>query len=915
MNRVVHPPECTVDPSGLVKAGWWHDAEPGRIVCDLCPRECHLKPGDRGFCFVRQNIDGQMFLTTYGRSTGFCIDPVEKKPLNHFYPGTSVLSFGTAGCNLGCKFCQNWDISKSREVERLSELALPETIAQAALRTGCQSVAFTYNDPIVWAEYAIDTARECRSAGIGTIAVTAGYICPEARPRFFQYMDAANVDLKAFTEEFYQQVTYSHLQPVLDTLTWLKKESNVWFEITNLVIPGENDSEDEFRRMCDWIVEAVGPEVPVHFSAFHPDFRMLDHPKTPVETLLRARETAARQGVQYAYVGNIHDTRHQSTWCPGCGSLLIERNWYQLGRWGLKGSLCGTCQKRIPGVFADRPGTWGPKRLPIRISEYAAARPAEPKVVVSESRAMTKTVEFTELQKQAIHRTACEIVAAAVERRDLTLTDASLGGAASQKVIGAFVTLKRNHQLRGCVGQVGEPVELLSVLKKAGVRTALEDLRFPPVTRFELPWLTLDVSVLLQMEEVQVAGAKRIDEIVVGRHGVRIVQGGRSGLLLPVVAVEQRWDSKTLLENVCRKAGLPNNAWLEPDSRLYRFEGIMIDGDFRQDAIRSEPERRVFRMSSDQLAWLTEFARSNVVACFRGAVPSYFPTSFPDREITGIGLQLFLPHHQVPVAFSRVELRGGVPLQMSLLELTHLVGDWLRRNRVPAPSLDAMSIRLLEFAEPALHGYVANPDLRGVHPKERVLAVTDGRSMEWAYQPDGNPKEMFERLTAGRDRSAAGIQVVSFAVQSFAIEKQVPIKAAPVEAEKKTVPTPEPTPVVEPEFVVKAPPAFRSAESNGMAERPAAVAGRFYSADSNQLDRDLDDCFGGSQVTAGTEQWPAIMVPHAGLRFSGRIAAETFRRVHIPSSVIIIGPKHTPFGRSGPVLPVIDGCFQKIDGV
>src|SRR5215208_453866 len=251
---------------------WYHMLDDGRMQCDLCPRDCRLQEGQRGACFVRQNVGDEMVLTTFGRSTGFCIDPIEKKPLNHFYPGTSVLSFGTAGCNLGCKFCQNWDISKSREVERLSEVATPEAIAEAARRHGCRSVAFTYNDPVVWAEYAIETARACHAVGVKTVAVTAGYITTQARGPFYEHMDAANVDLKGFTEDFYRRITYSHLQPVLDTLEWLKKETSVWFEITNLVIPQANDAMDDIRRMCGWILEHCGDLVPVHFTAFHPDF-------------------------------------------------------------------------------------------------------------------------------------------------------------------------------------------------------------------------------------------------------------------------------------------------------------------------------------------------------------------------------------------------------------------------------------------------------------------------------------------------------------------------------------------------------------------------------------------------------------------------------------------------------------------
>lgn len=364
-------------PDGAVLGQWWSaenlsqealvETDPGRLVCNLCPRHCHLKPGDKGFCFVRENRDGRLILNTYGKSTGFCIDPIEKKPLNHFYPGTPVLSFGTAGCNLGCKFCQNWDISKSREIERLSHLAMPDAIAETALAAGARSVAFTYNDPVIWAEYAIDTAIACRSIGIKTVAVTAGYITPEARPDFFRHMDAANVDLKAFSEDFYYRVTSSHLQPVLDTLQYLKHETNVWFELTNLLIPDANDSVDELRQMCDWITAHLGCDVPIHFTAFHPDFRMLDRPATPKDKLIEAREIAISAGIHYAYVGNVHDVDRQSTYCPNCRKLLIQRDWYQLGQYHIHNGCCGYCHTPIAGHFENKPGTWGRKRLPIAI--------------------------------------------------------------------------------------------------------------------------------------------------------------------------------------------------------------------------------------------------------------------------------------------------------------------------------------------------------------------------------------------------------------------------------------------------------------------------------------------------------------------------------------------------------------------
>ncbi len=352
----------------VVSTRYWHKLDDGRVQCDVCPRECKLHEGQRGLCFVRGCLDGQVVLTTYGRSSGFVIDPIEKKPLNHFLPGTPVFSFGTAGCNLACKFCQNWDMSKSREMDTLADAASPEAIARVAGETGCRSVAFTYNDPVIFLEYAVDVARACRERDIRTVAVTAGYLSPGAREDFFAHMDAANVDLKGFTERFYHKICGGHLQPVLDTLVYLKHETDVWLELTTLLIPGENDSPEEIDEMTRWVVEHLGSDVPMHFTAFHPDYKMLDHPPTPPETLLRAREIALNNGVHYAYTGNVHDKAGQSTWCPNCGGLVIERDWYQLGEWHLDAQgRCAHCGTAIAGVFDPRPGDWGPKRQMVRM--------------------------------------------------------------------------------------------------------------------------------------------------------------------------------------------------------------------------------------------------------------------------------------------------------------------------------------------------------------------------------------------------------------------------------------------------------------------------------------------------------------------------------------------------------------------
>lgn len=357
---------------GEVPARYWHRLEDGRIQCDLCPRYCKLHSEQEGLCYVRARRGDALVLTTYGRSSGFCVDPIEKKPLNHFLPGTPIFSFGTAGCNLACKFCQNWDISKAREIDILADQAAPEAIAVAAQKLDCRAVAYTYNDPIVFLEYAIDVAVACRARGIKSVAVTAGYMCDEPRREFYRYMDAANVDLKAFTESFYHKICGGQLQPVLDTLVYLKHHTSVWFEITTLLIPGENDSEREMDAMTQWIMTHLGPDVPLHFSAFHPDWKMRDHVATPPATLTTARSIAMRNGLRYVYTGNVHDEAGGSTYCHHCGNVVIGRDWYVLTSWNVtETGTCGYCNTPIAGVFDAQPGRWGARRLPVRLSEFA----------------------------------------------------------------------------------------------------------------------------------------------------------------------------------------------------------------------------------------------------------------------------------------------------------------------------------------------------------------------------------------------------------------------------------------------------------------------------------------------------------------------------------------------------------------
>ena len=346
----------------------WHVLPDGRLQCDVCPRHCRLGPDQRGLCFVRAREGDQLVLTTYGRSSGYCIDPIEKKPLGHFLPGTPVLSFGTAGCNLTCRFCQNWDISKSRELDTLADAAPPERIAEAARATGARSVAFTYNDPVIFLEYAVDTAIACRAAGVRTVAVTAGWMDPGARADFFSHVDAANVDLKSFRDDFYQKVCGASLAPVLETLAYLRAETEVWVEVTTLLIPGQNDSDEELRDAARWFAETLGPDVPWHFTAFHPDYKMRDIVATPADTLRRARDIAMEHGLRYVYTGNVRDLEGGTTRCHGCDAALIVRDGYTITGWALDAAgRCAGCGTRCAGHFEAQPGSWGSRRQPVHL--------------------------------------------------------------------------------------------------------------------------------------------------------------------------------------------------------------------------------------------------------------------------------------------------------------------------------------------------------------------------------------------------------------------------------------------------------------------------------------------------------------------------------------------------------------------
>ncbi len=338
--------------SGLYPARYWHQLPSGKLQCDLCPRGCKLAEGVKGFCQARQAKDGAMWLTTFGLSTPPRLDPIEKKPLHHFLPGSQVLSFGHPGCNLGCKFCQNWSLSKAEEFSGLVESHSPQDIVRLAQSKGAASVAMTYNDPVPNLEFGAEVAAACQQAGLKVVLVTAGYINPEARAEYFAQVDAANIDLKAFHDAFYKKLCKGRLQPVLDTLCFVRNFTTLWLELTHLLITGWNDDPKETKAMCDWIVENLGPDTPLHLSAFHPAYKMAEAPPTPFSTLRRAFDIAQEAGLRFVYTGNVHDPEGDRTRCPHCHRTVIQRDWYRIVDYRLKGSACGYCGEKIPGCFS-----------------------------------------------------------------------------------------------------------------------------------------------------------------------------------------------------------------------------------------------------------------------------------------------------------------------------------------------------------------------------------------------------------------------------------------------------------------------------------------------------------------------------------------------------------------------------------
>ncbi len=867
-----------------IETRWWHN-EGDKVVCTLCPRECHIPESSRGFCFVRANEGGRLVLTTYGRSSGFCIDPIEKKPLNHFLPGTPILSFGTAGCNLGCKFCQNWDISKSREMDRLADQASPEAIIGAAKRSGCRSIAFTYNDPVIWAEYAIEISKIARAEGIKTVAVTAGYISPEPRIEFYKWMDATNVDLKAFTETFYRKLTQTHLEPVLDTLRYLKHETDVWFEITTLLIPGENDSSEEVTQMCDWILKNIGDQVPLHFTAFHPDFKMTDKPPTPHETLIRARQQALDAGLKYVYAGNVDDLQRQSTYCPNCNAMVIERNWYELGRYNLANNRCGACGHEIPGVFERRPGDWGRKRVPMTIGKSQPTVTLAPRSQPDNTARLTATQGETHRQTDELkdYSPAAATVPVIEPQTDFdaaqvksilayarVVAEAAVRGEQPRKMLppmidkapayGLFVTLRRGAQLRACRGRWGsEKAHTLgSLLTTVAAEAACQDGRFASIHEKELARLGIDVSLMFNPQPMRARGEDRIEGIEVGRHGLVITHPRGRGLLLPHVPTDAGWDAKAYLDALCRKATLPPDTWRRDNAaQIMTFEARKITG----AAQRSELDPMKF--SGQRLQKLLQGANDMMAERFD-------PADADDMLSQAFDEQLVL-HVETECGLTSTAVgTGQSPLQLAAAAVESLrqlcVSKGRPSARIIRQALLWQAIPLSAADYPDRHRHLAN---------HAVLGRRDG---PWSLVMPQRGRQL--------DRVGAVLAKLRISPEDWQMNDKIRLTAfSTIVTEVRQ----------------------RSDEINAPdrpSARPPARAGQFYPADPDEMNREIDRYLAaGNDPPAEKALRRAVMLPHAGWVFCGETLGKTLARVRVPDTAIIIGPKHTPYGEQWSVTP------------
>ncbi len=811
------------------RALWWPEGD--RLRCVACGHRCLIGEGLRGICKVRVNDGGQLKVP-FGYVAGLQSDPVEKKPFFHVYPGSDALTFGMLGCDLHCSYCQNWVTSQAlRDKSAVAPLRpiTPGQLVETARREGSRLVVSSYNEPLITAEWAVSVFREATVAGLACAFVSNGNATPEVLNYLRPWLSAYKIDLKSFSDH-----TYRTLGGTLENITRtirMVHERGLWLEVVTLVIPGLNDSTDELRQAAAFLA-SVSPNIPWHVTAFHKDYRMTEPDATSAETLIRAAEIGTSEGLRFVYAGNLPGRvgPWENTRCPACAATLIERYGFLVRSYRLTSEgRCPDCGQQVPGVW---PGAATEVRTGNDRAAYLGRQPRRVETVSSTRKG--EGPMLTDEQKQQVFEATARVLRGHVVGGETTYPAAAMD-VGNQLVAGVFVSLKRGGHLRSCCGLLGQPVPLHQAISHAAARTAWDDVRFPPISASEVGHLDMEVWLLGNPQPVEARGEDRVGAVVVGKHGVQVVRGQASGLFLPSVAVESKWDARRFLDQVCVKAGLPPTAWKEDATRLFTFEGEVI----RAPLVQSEEplaKAQSFYTAAD-LEIYTEFCRTNLSALLTGATPTYYLSGASDGNVSGVILSVRLPGSGDWLRFSQISLRPGVPLQATLHALAQAAAQALA-GHVPTQQLPELQTRLTLLHDAALHGTVADPHLAGVDPAQRAVLVLERNKAGLAFDPALAPEEVLaEAARQARVTQAAAAQVVSL----DALSNVVPVTLS-------TAPKPSAGPVV----------------------RPPAVAGSFYEADPGALSQTVDHLL--ENVDAGPPQhWPAAMVPHAGLKYSGAL--------------------------------------------
>jgi AmmeMemoRadiSam system radical SAM enzyme/AmmeMemoRadiSam system protein B/AmmeMemoRadiSam system protein A len=849
--------------------------EDGRIRCVACGHRCLIGADKRGICKVRFNDAGQLKVP-FGYVAGLQSDPVEKKPFFHVYPGSDALTFGMMGCDLHCSYCQNWVTSQALRDPAASapvRVVSPRQLVEVAQREGSRLVVSSYNEPLITAEWAVAVFAEAKKAGLACAFVSNGNATPEVLDFLAPWICAYKVDLKSFDDRHYRTLG-GMLGNIRDTIAMIH-ERGIWLEIVTLVIPGFNDNERELREMARFLA-GISRDIPWHVTAFHKDYRMTDPEATSPRTLMRTAEIGAEEGLHYIYAGNLPGRvgPWENTRCPGCGDTLIERYGYLIRSYRVSATgCCPNCETTLPGI-------WPADEHAVQTGNDQAAylrrlpRPL-PLLEIKETEAMATTTtptpapsarpELTAQEKELLTDAVGELVRAHVLGRLAAFSDPTLGGLGERMIAGAFVSLKRGKHLRSCCGMLGRLQPLQAALQEAAARAVWDDVRFPVVSPSEIAHLNMEIWLLHSPQPVEARGAKRAKAVVVGKHGIQVVRGPQHGLFLPSVALDHKWDSRRFLNQVCLKAGLPPSAWQDDSTVLSTFEGEVLHG--RLTDGNGTTERRPGICRAEDVQAYADFCRNNINAMLSGLTPNYFFPGAPDGDVSGAILTLSGFPGEDSIHFSQISLRPGLPLQSTLFTLCQNAAHMLARQRPAAETLAVLQVGVTILHDPVLHGTAQEADLAGMTPGERALLVLEGNKSAVVFDPARQSEELLtEAIQQARVNRPAGAAV--FSLDALAL---TPI----------TVST-APRPV------------------RGPAERPPCAAGTFYPADAEQLARTVDELLEGERRE---ERWSAAMLPHAGLSYSGRIAANVLRRLKIPRSVIVLGPKHTPLGVDYAVAP------------